>query len=130
MASLARPGGNATGVNFLVGEIVAKRVGLLHELAPKAARIAVLGNPATGTTMFRDVSLAARAIGLETQSYSASTGREIEAAFATLVRERAEAVFVWQTPCSTVGARNLPPRRRTIRFPWPIPVASMSKPAG
>jgi len=97
VASLAHPGGNATGVNSFVGEIVAKRLALLHELAPKAVRIAVLVNPANASTAeatLRDLTEAARAIGLQIQVLNASTGREIEAAFATLGREPADALFI------------------------------------
>jgi putative ABC transport system substrate-binding protein len=97
VASLARPGGNATGVNFFVADIAAKRLGLLHDLAPKAVRIAVLVNPAnvpTAEATLRDIPDAARAIGLQIQVLNASTSREIEAAFITLVRDRAEALFV------------------------------------
>ena len=97
VASLARPGGNATGINFFVAEVVAKRLGLLHDLVPKALRIAVLVNPANVTsaeTTSREIPEAARAIGLQVQVLNASTGREIEEAFATLVRDRADALFV------------------------------------
>jgi len=97
VASLARPGGNATGVNVLVNELLAKRLGLLHDLVPKAVRIAVLVNPAnvpTAEATLRDVPEAAHAIGLEIQFLNASTSREIEAAFANLVRDRADALFV------------------------------------
>jgi putative ABC transport system substrate-binding protein len=97
VASLARPGGNATGINFFVGEVVAKRLGLLHELVPKAARITVLANPtnvkSTATTL-GEVEAVARAIGLQIQILNATSSREIDAAFATLVREQAEALFV------------------------------------
>ena len=97
VASLARPGGNATGINFFVAEVVAKRLGLLHDLVLKAVRIAVLVNPANVTsaeTTLREIPEAARAIGLQIQVLNASTGREIEEAFATLVRDRADALFV------------------------------------
>jgi ABC-type uncharacterized transport system substrate-binding protein len=97
VASLARPGGNATGINFFVADIAAKRLGLLHDLVPKAVRIAVLINPANASTAeatLRDMPEAARAIGLQIVVLSASTGLEIEAAFATLVRDRADALFV------------------------------------
>ena len=97
VASLARPGGNATGINFFAAEIAAKRLGLLHDLVPKAVRIAVLVNPANAPSAeatLRDIPEAARAIGLQIQVLNASTSREIEAAFATLVRERADALFV------------------------------------
>jgi putative tryptophan/tyrosine transport system substrate-binding protein len=97
VASLARPGGNATGINFFAQEVTAKRVELLHELVPKAARMAVLVNPAnipTAEAALREVPEAARAIGLQIQVLNASTSREIEAAFAALVRDRADALFV------------------------------------
>ena len=97
VASLARPGGNATGINFFVQEVVAKRLGLLHDLVPKAVRIAVLVNPANAPiteATLRDIPEAARALGLQIQVLNASTSREIEAAFATLVRDRADALFV------------------------------------
>ena len=97
VASLARPGGNATGINWLGGELAAKRLELLRELVPGAARVAVLVNPTDATNAertLRDVEPAARAIGLQIQALNASTGREIDAAFATFVRERPDALFV------------------------------------
>ncbi len=97
VTSLARPGGNATGINFFSVEVVAKRLGLLHDLVPKAVRIAVLVNPtntSTAEATLRDIPEAARALGLQIQVLNASTSREIEAAFATLVRDRADALFV------------------------------------
>ena len=97
VASLARPGGNATGINFFIGELVAKRLGLLRELVPGAARVAVLVNP-TDTTrtaaVVTDVEAAARAIGLQVHVFNASTIREIDAAFGDLVRTQADALFV------------------------------------
>jgi putative ABC transport system substrate-binding protein len=95
--SLARPGGNVTGINFFVAEVVAKRLGLLHELVPKAGRIAVLVNPAnvsSAAATLRDIPEAARALGLQIQVLDARTSREIEAAFTTLVANRADALFV------------------------------------
>ena len=97
VASLARPGGNATGINFLVTEITAKRLRLLHDMVPKAVRVALLVNPAntnTAKTILRDVQEAARSIGLQIQILNASTIGEINAAFATLERERTDALFV------------------------------------
>jgi putative tryptophan/tyrosine transport system substrate-binding protein len=97
VASLARPGGNATGINFLNAEVAAKRLGLLHDLVPKAVRIAVLVNPANASTAeatLREVPEAARTLGLQVVVLNARTSREIEAAFATLVRDRADALFV------------------------------------
>jgi putative ABC transport system substrate-binding protein len=97
VASLARPGGNATGINFLGHEVATKRLGLLHELVPKAVRIAVLVNPANAPSaeaVLRAIPDAARATGLQTQFLKASTSEEIEVAFATLLRDRADALFV------------------------------------
>jgi putative ABC transport system substrate-binding protein len=97
VASLARPGGNATGINFFLAEIVAKRLELLRELVPAVARVAVLVNPANvvpASSTRRDMEPAARALGLQIQFYDASTNGEIDAAFAVLVHERADAVFV------------------------------------
>jgi putative ABC transport system substrate-binding protein len=97
VATLARPGGNATGINFFAQEVNAKRLELLHELMPKAARIAVLVNPASATnaqTTSRDVQEVARTIGLQIQVLNASTSGEIDATFATLARERPDALFV------------------------------------
>jgi putative ABC transport system substrate-binding protein len=97
VTSLARPGGNATGINFFMGELVAKRLGILRELVPRAARVAVLVNPAdtmrTGTVV-KDAQAAARDIGLDIHVVNASTIVEIDAAFATLLRERVDALFV------------------------------------
>ena len=97
VASFARPGGNATGINFLNLEVTAKRLRLLHELVPKAVRIAVLVNPANATSAestLRAVQEAAPAIGLQTQVLNATTIGEINAAFATLARERPDALLV------------------------------------
>jgi putative tryptophan/tyrosine transport system substrate-binding protein len=97
VASLNRPGGNATGVNFFTVEVGAKRLALLHELVPKAGRVAVLVNPADVThaeTTLREVSGAARAMGMQIRILNASTIGEIEAAFAGLARERPDALFV------------------------------------
>jgi putative ABC transport system substrate-binding protein len=97
VASLARPGGNATGINAFNAEVTAKRLGLLHDLAPRAVRIAVLVNPASAPIteiMLRDIPAAARVLGLQTQFLNASTSGEIEAAFATLARDRVDALFV------------------------------------
>src|SRR5262249_381606 len=97
VASLARPGGNATGVNSFNTEVVAKRLGLLHELLPKAVRIVVLVNPANAPiaeATLREVPEAAHALGLQIRVFNASTSREIEAAFASLGRDPADALYV------------------------------------
>jgi len=96
VASLARPGGNLTGINNFTIELTVKRLELLREMVPGAARIAVLVNPANAATetALKDVAAAARVMGLQIQVLNASTSREIDAAFATFVRERPDAVFV------------------------------------
>jgi putative tryptophan/tyrosine transport system substrate-binding protein len=96
VASLARPGGNATGINIFTQEVVAKRLRLLRDLVPKAIRIAVLINPASPTTenVLREVHEAAPTIGLQIQIINASTIGEIDAAFASLARQRPDALFV------------------------------------
>jgi len=97
VASLARPGGNTTGINFLVNEVVAKRLRLLHDILPKAVRVAVIVNPTNTTATkntLRDVQEAAPSIGLNIRILNASTIAEINAAFASLERERSDALFV------------------------------------
>jgi ABC-type uncharacterized transport system substrate-binding protein len=97
VASLARPGGNATGINFFSVELVAKRLEILRELVPATTRVAMLVNPADAAnteTMLRDVEAATRAMGLQIQLVNADTSHEIDAAFATFVRERPDALFV------------------------------------
>jgi putative tryptophan/tyrosine transport system substrate-binding protein len=97
VASLARPGGNATGYNIFLSEMVGKRLGLLHALLPEAVRIAVLVNPANrqiAETTLRDVQEAACNIGLQIQILNATTIGEIDSAFAALERERPDALFV------------------------------------
>jgi putative tryptophan/tyrosine transport system substrate-binding protein len=100
VASLARPGGNATGINFLSAELTAKRLEILRELVPAAVRVAVIVNPAASDaeTTLRDVEPAARAMGLQIRVLNASTSREIDTAFASFVRERPDAVFVSLDP--------------------------------
>jgi len=97
VASLARPGGNLTGINFFTAELTAKRLDLLRELLPRAVRVAVLVNPADATntaSTLRDVEAAAGAIGLQVQVLNASTSREINAAFEDVGRDRPDALFV------------------------------------
>jgi putative ABC transport system substrate-binding protein len=117
VASLARPGGNLTGVNLLAGELAAKRLELLREMVPAATRVAVLVNPANATTAestLKDVAIAERAMGLQIRVLKTSTSREIDAAFDTFVRERPDALFVnpdpfFLSPCP-IGPLGVPPR--------------------
>jgi len=97
VASLARPGGNATGINAFSQEVTAKRLRLLHDSVPKAVRIAVLVNPANASNaekVLREVREAATIMGLQIQIFEATTIGEIDAAFASLARERPDALFV------------------------------------
>jgi putative tryptophan/tyrosine transport system substrate-binding protein len=107
VASLAHPGGNATGVNFFAAEIDAKRLGLMHELLPKATRFAVLVNPTNATsaeTTAKAIKEAAASFGLELLFGNASTPAEIDTAFAAFARERAGAVFI--APDGFFGSRG------------------------
>jgi len=101
VASLARPGGNLTGINFLNRELTAKQLELLRELVPAATRLAVLVNPANATiteTTLRDAGPAVAAMGLQIQIIRASTNREIDAAFAAIASDRSTALFVAADP--------------------------------
>jgi putative ABC transport system substrate-binding protein len=100
VASLARPGGNLTGINIFTTELVAKRLELLREMVPAATRVAVLVSPhnASSESTVRDTAAAARAMGLQVQVLNADTSGEIDAAFATLARERSDALFVDPNP--------------------------------
>jgi ABC-type uncharacterized transport system substrate-binding protein len=100
VASLARPGGNVTGINFFSGELVGKQLGLLRELVPAASRIGVIVNPANPSSAERTVKdvAAVSAIGLHIQTLTASTSGEIDAAFLTLVRERYDALLLASDP--------------------------------
>ena len=100
VASLARPGGNLTGINFFTTELAAKQLEILRELVPGAIRIAVLADPASASTesILRQLETAGRAMGLQMQVFNASTGGEINAAFAAIARTRPDAVFVGISP--------------------------------
>jgi putative ABC transport system substrate-binding protein len=118
--SLARPGGNLTGVNILATELVAKRLALLRELLPAAARVAVLVDPTNKTIAeptLQGVESAARAMALQIQVLNASNGREIGEAFAAIERERPDALFVSigllftarRVQLATLAARHMVP---------------------
>src|SRR5262249_54600032 len=126
VASLSRPGGNATGINFLIVELTAKRLGLLRELLPKLARIGVLVNPGNvGNTdrTVKDVKAAATAIGLQIQVLNASNSDEIDAAFSTLVSDRADALLLGpdaffnsrRVQIAILAARHMVPAVYTVR---------------
>jgi putative tryptophan/tyrosine transport system substrate-binding protein len=126
VASLPRPGGNATGINFVSGELTAKRLELLRELVPAAARVAVLVNPADATateTTLRALETAARAIGLQIQVLNASSSQEIHAAFAAMVRERPDALFLGGDPFFTSRRVQL----ATLSARHAIPMVSQAR---
>ena len=125
VASLARPAGNATGINFFVGELVAKQLGLLRELVPRALRIAVLINPknALSLSATADAESAAYAMGLQVQIFNASHSREVNDAFTTIARDRHEALLVGPDPyfvqrrtqLVTLAARHAIPTSYNVR---------------
>jgi putative ABC transport system substrate-binding protein len=141
--NLARPGGNATGVNFFTAELAAKRLGLLRELLPAATRVAVLVNPADPIrleTIVGEVKTAAGAIGLQFQVVNASTSREIDAAFATLAAAPPDALFVGPDPffysrrgqLALQAARHALPASYAVRdskAPSPLICRSSSQPS-
>ena len=98
VASLARPGGNLTGINIFTIELVAKRLELLRELVPAAAHMAMRVSATSAEAMMRDMEPVARALGLQIRFFNVSTIREIDAAFATFARERPDALFVAGDP--------------------------------
>jgi putative ABC transport system substrate-binding protein len=125
VASLARPAGNATGINFFVGELVAKQLGLLRELVPRALRIAVLFNPkyAGSLSATADAESAAHAMGLQVRIFNASHSREVNDAFTTIARDRHEALLVGPDPyfvqrrtqLVTLAARHAIPTSYNVR---------------
>jgi putative ABC transport system substrate-binding protein len=125
VASLARPGGNATGINFFSMEVATKRLGLLHELVPAAARIAVVVNPTNplAAEFMRDLPEAARAIGLQIKIHHATTSREIEAVFNTFKRDRADALFI--APDGFFIARRV--QFATLAMRYAVPAAYTSR---
>ena len=126
VASLSRPDGNATGTNFFIVELTAKRLGLLRELLPKATRIGLLVNPGNvGNTerFVKDAEAAATAIGLQIQVLNASNSDEIDAAFATLVKRSTDAVLLApdaflnsrRVQIAILAARHMVPVVYTVR---------------
>jgi putative ABC transport system substrate-binding protein len=126
VTSLARPGGNATGINFFSAELVAKQLALLRELLPGAARVAVLVNPADparAESILQNVESAARVVGLQIAFLNASTAGEIDAVFASLVRERADALLIGADPF--FNSRRI--QLATLAARYTIPSASGSR---
>jgi putative tryptophan/tyrosine transport system substrate-binding protein len=119
VASLARPGGNLTGVNFFTTELAAKRLELLRELVPGITRVAVLVHPANPNTepTLKGVEAAARSMGLQVQVFNASSRQDIDAVFATLVRERPDGLFIGADPF--FNSRRVQLTNLTVRYAIP-----------
>jgi putative ABC transport system substrate-binding protein len=126
VASLNRPGGNVTGINFFINELVAKRLELLRELVPATRSVAVLVNPASvalAEITVKDTAAAARAMGLEIKVFNASTSDEIHAVFARFSSERPDVLFVGSDPffnvrrveLATLAARHGLPASFSVR---------------
>jgi putative ABC transport system substrate-binding protein len=133
VASLARPGGNMTGINFFVYELAAKRLALLRELVPAATRVTVLVNPANAAqteATLKDVEMAARAIGLQIEIVNASTSREIDGAFAALARDRADALFVLPDPFFIMRRFQIVQLAARHAIPATYPVRDFAEPGG
>jgi putative ABC transport system substrate-binding protein len=133
VGSLARPGGNLTGINFLVGQLAAKRLELLRELVPGATRVALLLDPSAGQiteTTLRDVEAAARPTGLQIQVLNVQTSREINAAFATFTRDRIDALFVGPGPFFTSRRVQLALLAAVQRVPAIYPVRPFAEAGG
>jgi putative tryptophan/tyrosine transport system substrate-binding protein len=133
VASLARPGGNLTGVSFLVVEVLAKRLELLRELVPGVARAAVLVNPAEAANTeitLRDVEAAACGFGLQVQVLKADTSDEINAAFESMRRERPDALFVAATAFFVARRIQLVQLAAFHRLPAAYPLRDFAEAGG
>jgi putative ABC transport system substrate-binding protein len=133
VASLARPGGNLTGVSILVIEVLGKRLEFLRELVPGVARVAVLVNPAEAAnteTTLRDVEAAARRFGLQVQIFKADTSDEINAAFESIGRERPDALFVGVTPFFVARRVQLVQLAAFHRLPAAYPLRDFAEAGG
>ena len=126
VTNMARPDGNLTGTNFFVAELTSKRLGLLRQLVPTVSRLAVLVNPAypVSKSTIRDVTATAPSMGFRVRVFEASTGGEIDAAFATLVREKYDAIFVGGDPFYTSVRAQLIDLTVLTRFPRCSPRAN------
>jgi putative ABC transport system substrate-binding protein len=133
VASLARPGGNLTGINFFVGELAAKRLEVLRELVPGATRVALLLDPSAGQiteTTLGDVEAAGRPKGLQIQVLNVQASREINAAFATFMRERPDALYVGPGPFFTSRRVQLALLAAFHRVPAIYPVRPFAEAGG
>jgi putative tryptophan/tyrosine transport system substrate-binding protein len=117
--SLARPGGNLTGVSLMAPDLVGKQLGLLKELVPKVSRVAILRNPANPASapQLREAEAAARALGVRLQTLEARSPPEIDSAFATMTRERVGALVVLTDSIFTNQRRQIAELAAERRLP-------------
>jgi len=129
VASLAKPGGNLTGINFFNAEVTGKRLGFLRDLVPTAKRVGVLVDPNSAViaeSVLRDAESAARTMGLQILVVNATTSREIDAAFATFVREQVDALFVG--PAAFFSSRRVHIASQAMRHGIPATYAQRELP--
>jgi putative ABC transport system substrate-binding protein len=109
VSSLARPGGNITGMSYLQPELAGKRLQLLREVSPNLTRVAVLRNPshAGENQEWREMDIAAKTIGLTLQNHMMPAHRDLTEIFAAITRDRAEAIVLVPGPMTTVNRRQL-----------------------
>ena len=119
VTSLARPGGNVTGISLMAPDLVGKQLGVLKEIAPKVARVALLRNPANPaiTQQVREAEAAARTLGLQLQTLAARSPQEIDSALATMSRERAGALVVLTDSMFTNQRRQIAELAAERRLP-------------
>jgi ABC-type uncharacterized transport system substrate-binding protein len=109
VSSLARPGGNVTGLTYIATELAGKRLEVLKEILPRLSRVAVLWNPEDPPRLleYKEAESAAKTLGLVLQSVEIHGADEIEGAFAAMTRRRAEAVVVFNDPLTNVAIRRI-----------------------
>jgi putative ABC transport system substrate-binding protein len=130
VASLARPGGNLTGLNFFNAEVSAKRLELVRELVPSAKRVVVLVNPtnaANTETNLQQLQPAAETLGVQIEVVRAASSRDIDAAFAAMVRDRPDVLFVMGD--GLFNSRRLQLAMLAARYALPACYASRDYPA-
>jgi putative tryptophan/tyrosine transport system substrate-binding protein len=132
VASFNRPGGNATGMTLITGPLGQKRLELLHELAPKAAVIAMLVNPISPDAVpeIRDVQATAQAMGLQLKMFNASTPSELNAAFAAIAEQRPDALLVGSDPFLLLQREELVALTARLRIPSVYPFREFAAAGG
>ncbi len=122
VASLAQPGRNVTGLTFLAPELTAKRVQLLKDALPNVSRVAALWHPGaygerTMNDMLKATEAAARTAGVQLQLIEVRAAEELERAFSTMMKERAEALFLFPSPMLFLARRRIVELATTHRLP-------------